>query len=382
VNDRRKISVRWATWWPVPYWVERYNALAGRKDLDLDVVFLSAESQLLPARPETRDWQFKYQIVRKEKAVSGYAKVNCRTPIPWPIVRGNFDLLIMPYGDPDFFSAAFLCALLKKRVCIFSPNHLGETRSFSLFREKLKQFAYVMATGVMATGTRQAQYAGRYVRHQEKIHIIGNPAPELSGLKNLCITSSRDEVRDELGWRSQLILLYVGRLSPEKDLDTLLDSMEHLSARKIPVKAVFVGTGPCYLALKARAESRNLNVEFTGFLEGLPLTRRYYAADVFVLPSVSEAWGLAVNEAMEAGLPVVVSHRVGSHPALVHSGKNGFVFQAGHALRLTEKLVLLHENPEIRKKMSHTSLNMIRRHTISGWVEQVTEAVHKMTVNQ
>ncbi len=376
------LKLRWATWWPVPYWIERYNALAVNTGIDLEVVFLSAESKFLPTRSETRNWQFKYRIIRREKAVSGYAKVNYRLPLPFPLVCGDFDLLVMPYGDPDFISAAFLCTLLKKKICIFSPNHAYEERSFSLIREALKKKLYGCAAGVLATGVAQQKYAGKYVKNQENIHIVGNPAPGLPNLKSLRSPSERLIVKEEMGWRNQFVLLYVGRLSPEKGVFTLLDSVEEMSVKNIPVKAVFVGMGPCAEDLKAQAERQKLNVEFTGFLEGLSLTKRYIAADVFVLPSFSEAWGLVVNEAMEAGLPVVASHKVGSHPVLVRNGENGFVFQAGNAGSLTEKLLYIHENPKMRNKMSKASLNIIQKHTISEWVKNVTTSIDKITSNR
>jgi glycosyltransferase involved in cell wall biosynthesis len=379
LNNREGIRIRWATWWPVPYWVERYNALSDQEGVHLEVVFLSNESKFLPIISEKKDWKFTYQIIRKEKAISGYAKVNRRFPMPWTLVGGSFDLLIMPYGDPDFVSAAFLCALLKKKVCVFSPNHQYEERSFSLFREKLKRLVYGSAIGVLTTGIGQKEYVCRYFKNQENIHIVGNPAPRLSRLESLQLTQGRESIRDELGWRNEFVLLYVGRFSREKGLYTLLDSLEKLSARNIQARAVFVGMGPCENDLRDEVESRNLNVEFTGFLEGPALTKRYIAADVFVLPSLSEAWGLVVNEAMEAGLPVVVSDRVGAHQTLVYHGENGFVFQAGNSKSLTAGLVNLYENPKIRGDMSGVSLDIIQKHTIPEWVENVTNAIHKVT---
>lgn len=382
MKNREKIRIRWATWWPVPYWVERYNALADQEGVHLEVVFLSNESKFLPTTSEKKNWKFTYQIIRKEKAISGYANVNRRFPMPWPLVAGSFDLLIMPYGDPDFVSAAFLCGLLKKKVCVFSPNHQYERRPFSLFREKLKRLVYRAAIGVLTTGIGQKEYVCRYFKDQENIHIVGNPAPKLSQLESLQLTQGRESIRDELGWGNEFVLLYVGRFSREKGLYTLLDSLEKLSAKNIQARAVFVGMGPCENDLRAEAESRNLNVEFTGFLEGPALTKRYMAADVFVLPSISEAWGLVVNEAMEAGLPVVASDRVGARQTLVHHEKNGFVFREGDSKSLAARLVTLYENPKIRRDMSRVSLDIIQKYTtIPGWVENVTNAIRKMTVD-
>lgn len=379
LNKKEGIKIRWATWWPVPYWVERFNELADQEGIHLEVVFLSSESKFLPSSCEIEKWKFPYKIVRKEKAISGYASVNRRIPMPWDLVCGSFDLLIMPYGDPDFVSAACLCALLKKKFCVFSPNHDNENRSFSLFREKVKTLVYGASIGALATGVNQKEYVCRYLKDQEQIHIIGNPAPGLSGLENLKSYPGRDSIREELKWSNDFVLLYVGRFSQEKGLCTLLNSLEDLHARRCKIKTVFVGMGPCEDDLKARADQRNLNVEFTEFLEGEELTKRYIAADSFILPSLSEAWGLVVNEAMEAGLPVVASNKVGAQQTLVHHGKNGIVFPAGDSRRLTSGLINLYENSKMRESMSRASLDMIHKYTIHQWVGNVTGVIHKMT---
>src|SRR5439155_18234313 len=89
---------------------------------------------------------------------------------------------------------------------------------------------------------------------------------------------------------------------------------------------VMAGSGEIEAELRGFCAEHELNnVTFTGFVNQSELPALYAAADVFVLPSgADEHWGLAVNEAMCAGLPVVVSREVGCVPDLVRDGVNGF----------------------------------------------------------
>lgn len=93
---------------------------------------------------------------------------------------------------------------------------------------------------------------------------------------------------------------------------------------------VIVGDGEQMPALKQRVKAAGLTtVRFAGFRNQRELPRFFNLASVFVLPSRHEAWGLVVNEAMAAGLPVIVSDDVGCATDLVSNEENGFVFAVG-----------------------------------------------------
>jgi len=91
---------------------------------------------------------------------------------------------------------------------------------------------------------------------------------------------------------------------------------------------VVAGSGPLDGALKVQARTAGVGdrIRFPGFLQYQELPAYYGLAEAFVLPSSSDQWGLVVNEAMAAGLPVLVSSRCGCSADLVHEGENGFTF--------------------------------------------------------
>ncbi|NDJ60654.1 MAG: glycosyltransferase family 1 protein [Chloroflexi bacterium] len=121
------------------------------------------------------------------------------------------------------------------------------------------------------------------------------------------------------GHPDDVLLLYVGRISAEKQLDQLRPVLDQVPGTRLAL----VGEGPARADLEARFAGTPTT--FMGYLTGAALAEAYASADVFVFPSASEAYGLVVIEAMAAGLPVVAS-RVGGVNDMITEGVNGYTF--------------------------------------------------------
>lgn len=121
--------------------------------------------------------------------------------------------------------------------------------------------------------------------------------------------------------------LYVGRLAPEKNIDGLIQAFGAYRKAGGAWNLLLVGDGPLAEDLRNRAAGLACSgaICFAGHQTGAALARYYAYATCFVLPSKREPWGLVVNEAMAAGLPVIVSSRCGCADDLVEPGANGFL---------------------------------------------------------
>jgi phosphatidylinositol alpha 1,6-mannosyltransferase len=138
--------------------------------------------------------------------------------------------------------------------------------------------------------------------------------------------------REGIGARPEdRVLLYVGRLAPEKRVDLLADALLGLPN----VRLVIVGDGPARSDLERRMA--DLPVHFTGYLRGDDLATAYASANAFVFPSPTETFGQVVQEAMSSGLPVVGA-RSGGTLDLVRPGVNGLLFDPGSAADLHAQL--------------------------------------------
>jgi glycosyltransferase involved in cell wall biosynthesis len=141
-------------------------------------------------------------------------------------------------------------------------------------------------------------------------------------------------------------LLYVGRISREKELDVLAEAYRKVRDQGHPVQLFIVGDGPHSDAL-ARALPDAI---FPGYLEGEQLANAYASADIFVFPSTTDTFGNVVIEAQASGLPVIVSD-LGGPKELVENGVNGVVTKAHDVEDLARAITLLVSDPKRRTQM-------------------------------
>jgi glycosyltransferase involved in cell wall biosynthesis len=149
--------------------------------------------------------------------------------------------------------------------------------------------------------------------------------------------ADREKIRAENGWRSAFLFLYVGRLVPVKRVDVLIEAVRLASANGPDIGLLVVGDGTERKRLEEQACDLP-QVHFVGFKEWRDLPRYYGIADLFVLPSDVEPWGLVINEAMASGLPAVATRIAGAARDLIVEGQNGFLVPAGDAATLASIL--------------------------------------------
>jgi glycosyltransferase involved in cell wall biosynthesis len=145
-------------------------------------------------------------------------------------------------------------------------------------------------------------------------------------------------LRAEMGLKpSDTVVLFAGKLVPGKQPVELLRAF--LNLRPADAALVFVGDGPEKEKLQSVAAKEGAAlVRFLPFANQSEMPSRYLLSDIFVLPSLGETWGLAVNEAMHMGLPCIVSDRVGCQRDLVTHRETGWVFESGDPTALERTL--------------------------------------------
>jgi glycosyltransferase involved in cell wall biosynthesis len=146
-------------------------------------------------------------------------------------------------------------------------------------------------------------------------------------------------LRDKLGLNGKIVVLFAGKLIPEKQPRALLEAFISVAAPELAL--VFVGDGTEKAALQEQAQRHPaVAVHFLSFANQTEMPSRYALADLLVLPSrgAYETWGLVVNEAMHLGVPALVSDQVGCQRDLVEDGKTGWVFTAEDPESLRSKL--------------------------------------------
>jgi glycosyltransferase involved in cell wall biosynthesis len=172
----------------------------------------------------------------------------------------------------------------------------------------------------------------------------------------------REALRLELGLvAGRPVVLFAAKLVARKRPLDLLEAILRVAAdpRARNPYLLFAGDGSERGLLEARAAADPDRIRFLGFRSQAELPALFDLADLFVLPSVSEPWGMVVNEAMNAGTGILTSDQVGCAADLVVPGENGAIFPAGNVSALAESLLYLLGDDRLLARMGRRSLELI-----------------------
>ncbi|MBT9259937.1 MAG: glycosyltransferase [Clostridiales bacterium] len=167
-------------------------------------------------------------------------------------------------------------------------------------------------------------------------------------------------------------VLFVGRLSPDKGVDTLVEALDIALSEEPGLRARIAGDGPRALAVR-RALAPHVaagRVTLLGHVPWEAMPAEYRSADLLLFPSPTETQGLAVLEAMASGLPVVAA-RAGALPEVVRDGVSGITAAPGDAEALARAVLLLTRDPALRRRLGAGARAVAGEHEAGRVLEQV-----------
>ncbi|HEX9876074.1 MAG TPA: glycosyltransferase family 4 protein [Gammaproteobacteria bacterium] len=184
---------------------------------------------------------------------------------------------------------------------------------------------------------------------EQRIDVITN---------GVCLSEFRPPIRREP--RSTVSAICVARLIKRKGAEDAMRAMKLMKNQSLRLD--LVGLGPRESKMRALADELGIadRVVFRGHLKGEDLARAYQEADIFLLPSLSESFSMALLEGMASGLPVVAT-KVGGIPELVEDGANGFLVPCGDPERLAAALDRLVESRELRARLGSNNRHKIEQ---------------------
>ncbi|MBA3475330.1 MAG: glycosyltransferase family 4 protein, partial [Actinobacteria bacterium] len=202
--------------------------------------------------------------------------------------------------------------------------------------------ASILVTGSLARESMLARGA-----RPDRVYLFANTVDvELFAARHRELEHERPRLREALGLDpDDVVVLSVARLVPEKGLDTLIRAA---AAAGSPIALLLAGAGPERERLVALAGSLRVQLVLAGDVDWRRIHELYAAADVFALLSRHEPWGVVVNEAAAAGLPLVLSENVGAAADLLRHGENGFLVAADDSAAAARALAMLAADPARR----------------------------------
>jgi glycosyltransferase involved in cell wall biosynthesis len=366
---------------PIQYQAPLFRYLAARPGIELTVFFLSDLSV-----HAYRDSGFGVSVKWDVPLLDGYRheflpRVGSGSGLsfwrPWTfglrarLRRGQFDALWV-HGYAHRGCLAGIAAAKSLGIPVMlrgESNLLSETDDALKLGVKRIAMPALLRTidGLLAIGRLNREYYLHYGVEAGRIfpmpYAVDNEFFRTAAER---ARPSREALRADLGLKPErAVILFASKMQPHKRAADLLEAYARMSADGVVEPAaylVFAGDGEERGNLERRArELKWDSIRFIGFRNQSELPALYDLCDVFVLPSDHEPWGLVVNEAMNAGKPVIVSDRVGAGPDLIDDGINGFVYPVGDVAALANRLRLTVESRENRAAMDSRALEKIAR---------------------
>jgi len=364
-----------------PYHLERVRAAARvlqSRGHQLVLIELSADTF-------THPWQIKreeegFQWITLLDSSSDYQKSRLNLILKLQDTLQNLQidsLAISGYADPIMLSALVGCLWQRKPAILLSESQEIDA-SRSRWQESLKSWILKGYKAALVGGNPHKRYLIKLGMAADSIFfgydVVGNAALHPNQIRHLPKPIE------------QPFFLSINRFIPKKNLLILLSSYAMYRQRggANTWHLVLCGDGELRPQIEQKIQELGLNdvVHLPGFLQQDELLAYFAHASCFVHASIQEQWGLVVNEAMAAGLPVLVSNRCGCFEDLVLEGVNGFGFDPENSQQLTDLMLKVSLADVDLEKMSHASLEHIHKFAPDYFGQGLMQAVEYALAHQ
>jgi glycosyltransferase involved in cell wall biosynthesis len=360
--------------------------------LDLLVIYCSLQG----ARPSI-DPEFGVEVAWDTSLLEGYSWVELPNrslqprlgrffglfnPGVWKLIReGHFDAVMLP---GYFYCTAWIALAAAKwsgtPVFFITDSHsLRSWRTQTAWKLRFKKWLVrrilSLASGIFVSSTGGVEYVKSLGFASERVFLLPSAVDNEWWTEQ---AAAVDRSAARAAWKIRqdaAVALFCAKLQGWKGPRDLLEAF---AAANVPdAYLVFAGDGPERSLLERRASELGVEdrVRFLGFVNQSQLPSVYCAADLFVLPSLFEPFGLVVNEAMLCGLPVAVSDRVGAKFDLVRPGENGYVFPAGDVAALAAILREILPDAEKRARLGAAARRRMETWSPREYTDAVARAL-------
>lgn len=344
---------------PSPYKVDFYNELG--KYCELTALFET------DASTERSDEWKKYRFETFEGIILKGRRMSVDTAFCPEIVkylkRGMYDIVVLTVlASPTALLAAY--TLQHRKIPYYYEGDGGFAGQASGVKATLKRYIIKTAEKCLSSSKEFDRYCTTYGAKAE--NIIRYPFTSVKKADCLTEEMTAEEKlhwKQEFGVTEECAVISVGQFIPRKGMDLLLHCCKDLPEN---TGVYIVGGTPPQEYLTICEENHLLNVHFLDFMPKDRLMKFFRAMDVFALFTREDIWGLVINEAMAAGLPVISTDRCIAALELIRNGEEGIIVENENLQQMREALLTLVRSPELREKMSDHAIRRIRGYTIEN----------------
>lgn len=242
-------------------------------------------------------------------------------------------------------------------------------------KELIKKYVMSGAQGYFSTGVDNDEYYELYGADKDNIYRYPFTSIEDSDVVDKVPSEvEKSELKKKLVLDNKIVVLAVGQFIVRKGFDVLLKAASILEEE---VTICFVGGVPTEEYIELKDSLKLNNVVFEGFKQKNQLREYYLAADMFVLPTREDIWGLVINEAMANALPVITTNNCAAGNELIKDGINGYLIDVDDVTALARRIDELAKNRDLRESMARANFSKIQEYTIEKMAKRHIDIFNK-----
>lgn len=359
---------------PAPYMVNYFNELG--KYCDLTVIFEKDRST-----ERDKSW-LDFQCVNFKpiilKGISTAVDMAFAPQIVRYLKKGKYDFIFI--SNMASLTGIMAITYLKlRKIPYFLESEGGFAKDGKGFKEKFKRFLMRGAEKYFSTTPVGDEYFLQYGANADQ--LVKYPFTSIYDsdiLENAPSDEEKQSLRKELGIKEEKVIISVGQFIHRKGYDVLLNA-----GRSIPsnVGVYIIGGEPTEEYLKMKSDYGLDNFHFVGFCNKEQLSKYYKAADLFVLPTREDIWGLVINEAMAYALPVITTDRCIAGLELVKNDENGYIVAVEDAAALADRINYVINSNDLLKQMGKNSAERIKWYTFESMAKVHIDYLRSYTKN-
>ncbi len=381
-SSQRENKILLVTNIPTPYRIPLFNELKEqleRKGLGLKVVFGALGYARRKWAVDMSQCKFEYEVLPSRNLYSSNPEKSSFTysglygviskENPSVIITNAFSIATTKLWWRSWFK--------KTDYIIWSGAIHRKDKSDSFVRKLQRKILIRRAAGFIAYGTKAKEYLVSLGSQRNKVEI-GINTVDTQFYKSECRKLRGNLIPND----SQKHLLYVGHLSPRKNVFRALKVINYLAKLRSDIILDIVGDGTDRIRLEKYVTENRLTdfVKFHGFKQKADIALFIAQSDCFLFPSEYDIWGLVLVEAMSAGLPCIASIHAGATHDLIKDGVTGFAMDFSDTERVAERINWLLDNPEHSKEIGQNASRFIAENvsiekSAAGFVKAISEVL-------
>lgn len=279
----------------------------------------------------------------------------------------DFDAAIIYNNSLKYSILLELICKIRRIPFFLNCDGCNDIEESNPLKKAVKSFLMRGAVGYFAGGQSAVKYFEYYGADSKRIHLHNFTSLHQEDInKKLLTDAEKNCLKEEIGMTGKFNVVTVGRHIECKGFDIVLKAAEKIGKS---VDFYIIGGEPS-ADNKQYKEVHNLsNVHFVDFLGKDELREYYNAADLFVLMTRGDTWGLVINESMANGLPVITTKRCVAGVELIKDGENGYIIDVDDTEALVNKILTLRDNEELCRQMSLANINKMQTNIVDNIVK-------------